>query len=164
MKALDHVSFTVKDRDRSIAFYRMLLQTEPISVGEEAAPHAARVVGYPRVAIRVAWFPLPGTTTLLELFEFMEPRREVVELENYYVGNAHLALVVDDIDAEYQRLADAGVAFACHEPVEASEEPWRGTKAVYMRDPDGITIEMMESPPPPGAPRARPGRASAPRA
>jgi lactoylglutathione lyase len=158
MKAVDHVSFTVKDRDRSIEFYKMLLQTDPISVGEETADHAALVAGYPRFATRVAWFRLPGTTTLLELFQYIEPPGQVVPMENYYVGNGHLALVVDDIQAEYERLSATGVTFAHHEPVEAHEGPWRGTKAIYMHDPDGITIELMESPPGAGAPRARPDR------
>jgi catechol 2,3-dioxygenase-like lactoylglutathione lyase family enzyme len=152
---VDHVSFTVKDLDRSITFYRTLFQADPISVGEERAAHAANVVGYPQVAMRVAWFQLPGSSTLLELFEYLEPPAKTVELQNYHVGNAHLALVVDDIAAEYDRLAAAGASFAHPHPVEALDEPWRGTKAIYMRDHDGITIELMESPPPPGTPRAR---------
>jgi glyoxylase I family protein len=155
IEAVDHVCFTVSNRERSIEFYTALLGTDPISVGEETAEHAARVVGYPHVTIRVAWFALPGTRTLLELFEYVEPPGQVVDLENYHVGNGHLALVVDDIKAEYERLANAGATFAHHEPVEAHEEPWRGTKAIYMRDPDGITIELMESPLKPGAPRVR---------
>jgi catechol 2,3-dioxygenase-like lactoylglutathione lyase family enzyme len=155
VRAVDHISFTVSDLDRAIAFYKELLQADPVSVGEERAPHAAKVSGYPGFAARVAWFPLPNTTTLLELFEYLKPRSQIVALENYHVGNAHLALVVDDIDAEYARLLAAGATFAYHEPVEAVEEPWAGTKAIYMRDHDGITIELMQSPPPPGAPRAQ---------
>ncbi len=153
MKALDHISFTISNRERSVEFYELLLETEPISLGEERADHAALIVGYPKVDIRVAWFPLPGTTTLLELFEYVEPAGQTVELENYHVGNGHLALVVDDLDAQFERLSREGVRFTHHEPVEAHDEPWRGTKAIYMRDPDGITIELMESPPAPGRPR-----------
>jgi catechol 2,3-dioxygenase-like lactoylglutathione lyase family enzyme len=155
VRTVDHISFTVGDLDRSIAFYRLLLGRDPVEVGEERAEHAARVAGYPGFAARVAWFSLPGTSTLLELFEYLEPRSTAVPLENYHVGNAHLAFVVADIEAEYERLLAAGAVFAHPGPVEATEPPWRGTRAVYMRDPDGITIELMQSPPPPGAPRAR---------
>ena len=31
--------------------------------------------------------------------------------------------------------------------MEITDGPWKGSKAIYMRDPDGITVELMESPP-----------------
>jgi catechol 2,3-dioxygenase-like lactoylglutathione lyase family enzyme len=69
-------------------------------------------------------------------------------METYNVGNGHLGLVVDDLEAEYERLRAAGASFRHPGPVEVDGGDWKGTKALYMRDPDGITIELMESPPP----------------
>lgn len=149
MSAVDHVSFTVADLDRSVDFYRSLLGAEPLSVRTDSSPVAAQVIGYPSVAVRSAYFPLPGVGTVLELFQYLEPPGETRPLENRFVGNGHLGLVVDDLDSEFARLALEGATFASAHPITIESGPWRGSKAVYLRDPDGITVELLESPPGP---------------
>jgi catechol 2,3-dioxygenase-like lactoylglutathione lyase family enzyme len=147
MKALDHISFTVSNRERAIEFYSLLLQADPLRLEDASSEIAARIIGYARVDLRVAYFALPGTETVLELFEYVVPAGQTLSLENFNVGNAHLGLAVDDLQAEYERLAAAGATFTYHEPVEIPSGPWQGVKAIYMRDPDGITIELLERPP-----------------
>lgn len=151
MRAVDHFSFTVSDMDRSIEFYTELLGEGPLAVGVESSKHAARVIGYDPVDFRYAWFGLPGSDLLLELFEYREPMKQVVPLENYHVGNGHMGLVVDDLDAEHARMSQHGATFTQPEPVAIVEGSWAGSKTIYMHDPDGITIEMIESPPGPAA-------------
>ena len=147
MKTVDHVSFTVGDLDRAVEFYSFLLGREPYVVGQESSDHAARVIGYSPLTIRYAWFQLPGGPLLLELFQYLEPEGSAHQLHNYHVGNGHIGLVVDDIEAEMKRMASAGASFTAAQPVEITQGTWRGSKVVYMKDPDGITIELMESPP-----------------
>jgi lactoylglutathione lyase len=146
LKTVDHMSFTVSDLDRSIEFYRGLLGCEPLTSGEEASKHAAQVIGYPQVDMRYANFPLPGGTAFLELFEYRVPGSETVPMGNAVVGNAHLGFVVDDLASEYARCAALGATFSHPEPVLVPEGTHAGAKAIYMRDPDGITIELLEFP------------------
>jgi catechol 2,3-dioxygenase-like lactoylglutathione lyase family enzyme len=148
-RALDHVCFTVSDLDRSIDFYRAVFQAEPLSQGVETSKHAATVIGYDPIELRFAWFAIPGTETLLELFEFVQPRTEPASLANHNTGSAHLGLVVDDVETEVRRLAEIGAAFVSSTPVAITDGAWKGSKVIYMRDPDGITVELMESPPGP---------------
>lgn len=147
MSGLDHVSFTVSDLDRAIAFYSELFRAPPLKVGREADGNAGVVIGYDPLDLRYAWFAIPGTTTLLELFEYVEPRGAAGRLETRNPGNGHLGLVVDDVQAEWTRMAGAGATFASPEPVAISGGSWDGACVIYMRDPDGITIELMQSPP-----------------
>ena len=147
MKALDHVSFTVSDLDRAITFYSTLFRADPLKVGRDRDGNAGRVIGYKPLDLRYAWFALPGSETLLELFEYVEPRGAGGRLETATPGNGHLGLVVDDVQAEWRRMSDAGATFASAEPVAINDGSWSGAKVVYMRDPDGITIELMETPP-----------------
>ncbi len=147
MRALDHVSFTVSNRDRAVDFYRTLLGVEPLGVGSESGERAGMVMGYVPIEVKVAFFPLPDSQTVLELFEYVTPPGEQQPLATNLVGNGHIGLLVDDLDAEYVRLQAAGATFTYHEPVEVLEGPWKGTKAIYMRDPDGITIELLQSVP-----------------
>jgi len=57
-----------------------------------------------------------------------------------------LAFVVDDVDAEYDRLVGAGVAMTT--PIET--EPW-GERYFQMTDPNGVVIQVVGWIPAPGA-------------
>jgi len=50
-----------------------------------------------------------------------------------------LVFVVEDIDAEYARLADAGLDFTT--PIET--EPW-GERYFQVTDPNGIVIQLVQ--------------------
>jgi catechol 2,3-dioxygenase-like lactoylglutathione lyase family enzyme len=145
---LDHVGFTVSSLDRSIPFYTQLLGEEPVArLAWEPAGDAfvGRIVGYEGLAIEAAFFRLPNGS-VLELLEYHHPPNARVDMETYNVGNAHLGLRTDDIQREYDRLSDLA-AFRHHEPVEIPSGPAAGGYAIYLRDPDGITIEIVQAPP-----------------
>jgi catechol 2,3-dioxygenase-like lactoylglutathione lyase family enzyme len=55
------------------------------------------------------------------------------------VGAAHLAFVVGDIQAAYEELTAEGVEFLSEPNTDRYGERW-----VYFRDPDGITVELMQ--------------------
>jgi lactoylglutathione lyase len=59
-------------------------------------------------------------------------------------GTAHTAYFVDDMDALYARLVAAGVR-AVSPPVSPTIGPNVGGKAVYLMDPDGIRVELIQS-------------------
>ena len=60
-------------------------------------------------------------------------------------GNVHVAFRVEDLDATYHELRAKGVRFKSA-PVEVTHGRNRGAKAVYLLDPDDITLEMMQPP------------------
>lgn len=59
-------------------------------------------------------------------------------------GLDHVGFTVSDLERaiEFYRLL---------RPVEIPVGPYRGGKAAYLRDPDGISVELLQ--PPPGGPR-----------
>jgi catechol 2,3-dioxygenase-like lactoylglutathione lyase family enzyme len=61
-------------------------------------------------------------------------------------GFAHIAFDVDDIEAAISAAASHGVTPVA-ETVTIDKGPNAGGKAVYLRDPDGITIEFIQPPP-----------------
>jgi catechol 2,3-dioxygenase-like lactoylglutathione lyase family enzyme len=74
--------------------------------------------------------------TQLELFGGGQPR-EPGEDEGK-VGYPHVALAVDDVDAEYERLRSLGVEFDMP-PTDAEA----GIRLAFFRDPDGNRIEII---------------------
>ena len=148
VKALNHVCFTVSDLERSIGFWTHLLGTGPASRVEYSAPHDQAVTGYPGLRMSAAYFDLPGGGgTQLELFQYHEPPTvPAASSETYVVGNAHLGIVVDDLDEAYDRLQGTGATFRSDGPVRIEGGAHAGARSMYVRDPDGITIEVLELP------------------
>ena len=144
---LDHVGFSVSDMDQSIAFYTLLLQREPILRRYYPEQYVAGVVGYDEIGMDAAFFEIGDSGIILELLEYKNPPNSRVDMETYNVGNGHLCLIVDDLQAEYDRLMPHGVAFRSPDPITIPIGPYSGGKACYLRDPDGISIELLQEPP-----------------
>lgn len=142
---LDHVGFAVSDLDRSIEWYSTLLDEAPVLRKTWDAEYVARMVGYPTVKMDCAFWKLPNET-VLELLHYLDPAAGYVNMETFNAGNAHLCLATDDLAADFERLKDIA-EFRYPEPVEIPWGPYRGGFACYLRDPDGISIELVQLPP-----------------
>lgn len=144
-RGLDHVGFSVGNLDRSIEWYTEFLDEGPMLRKVWDVEYISGILGYPNTKMDVAMWTLPGGT-LLELIEYLEPSPGAVNMETYNAGNAHLCLQVDDLAAEFERLRGKA-AFRSAEPIEVPWGPYKGGKVCYLRDPDEISVELMQMPP-----------------
>lgn len=140
----DHTSFTVANLERSLEFYVELLGFEVINLRPGITSQYFRdIIGFPDGVINSAYLTIPGTGHRLELFEYVQPRGVPADVRTNNPGSAHVAYLVDDVRALYAELKEKGVRFRTP-PVEINAGPNKGGVAVYMLDPDGITIELFE--------------------
>ena len=86
----------------------------------------------------------PGSEYFLELLEYRGIEQKSVDMGNGNVGNGHIAFFVDDLDEIYAELTEAGV-LSVSPPVTPTIGPNKGGRAVYMIDPDGFRIELIQS-------------------
>ncbi|MEW2275177.1 VOC family protein [Streptomyces griseofuscus] len=117
IKDFDHLVLNVSDVERALAFY-----TGPLGLaGERVDEWRAGKVSFPSVRV--------SATTVIDLFE--RPRGE---------SNVdHICLVVDPLD--WQEVIGSGVFDVIEGPVPR----WgaRGSaQSVYVRDPEGNTVEL----------------------
>jgi catechol 2,3-dioxygenase-like lactoylglutathione lyase family enzyme len=141
-----HVSFSVADMDRSLAFYRDLLGFTVTSDWETEADYLSTITGFIGTRLRIAFVTLPGTDMRLELIQYMNPVGQAGPLPTNVPGAAHICLSVSDIQSTYDALTAAGVAFRSP-PVPITSVVNRGSWGVYLSDPDGITLELRQPPP-----------------
>jgi catechol 2,3-dioxygenase-like lactoylglutathione lyase family enzyme len=151
VRGLWHFSFTVSDIENSIAFYRDVLGLELVHRQRSDNAYTRRLVGYPDAVLEVAQFRIPGEAVPvsghhLELVQYLQPVGVRGSREICNPGAAHLALQVDDLDAEYERLELLGVRFVSP-PNRITEGINRGGATCYFRDPDDIVLEICEAPP-----------------
>jgi catechol 2,3-dioxygenase-like lactoylglutathione lyase family enzyme len=139
-----HTGFTVRSLDRSLAFYRDLLGFEVVFQWNPHAPYIGELVGYPDVDLHSVILRIPGSNVFLELLEYRGIAQKTVDMANGNIGNGHIAFFVDRLDPLYERLTDAGIA-SVSPPVTPTIGPNKGGRAVYMIDPDGFRIELIET-------------------
>ena len=147
VRRLDHVSFTVMDLERSVSFWESLLGEPPTSRVEYRDPKDAEVIGYPGVRMSAAYFEFPGGT-LLDCSSTSTKPASVppASSETFVVGNAHVGLVLDDLDAACERIRAYGTEYRSAAPVPLTSGAHAGGRSIYIRDPDGITVELLELP------------------
>ena len=133
--------------ERSIAFYRDWLGMQLIHRQEGTAPYLAAVTGFPEVRLQVAFLKAhPQDPHVLELLQYVTHPAEPTDRATNRPGNGHLCLKVDDILSWYRELSAKGVRFLS-EPVRVTAGINEGAFAVYLRDPDGFTIELYQPAP-----------------
>lgn len=142
--ATDHTGITVANLERSLAFWRDLLGFELSHRAHHAGALASEVTGVPGAEISLAVLKAPGHR--IELLEYHAPAdRTRANLRPCDVGSVHVALTVDNLDAVLERIAAAGWK-APGNPQTLQSGPNAGKRVVYVRDPDGTTIEFMQPP------------------
>src|SRR5579872_7343704 len=139
-----HTGLTVNSLERSLAFYRDLLGFEVVFAWNPKADYIGELVGYPDVDLHAAILRIPGSDVFLELVEYRGVAQVAVDMRNGNVGNAHIAFNVDELEPLYQRLTASGVR-SVSAPVTPTIGPNRGGRAVYLIDPDGFRVELIET-------------------
>jgi catechol 2,3-dioxygenase-like lactoylglutathione lyase family enzyme len=146
LERVHHTSFTVSDLDRSLVFYRDLLGCEVLATQEKEGGYLAAIVGDSRAHVKMAHLRLPGGDHVIELFEYLAPAGGVADVQPWNVGSSHICFIVDDLPALYDRLIDGGVTSFVSPPVEVDTGINAGGFALYVRDPDGINVELFQPP------------------
>src|SRR6266849_6166455 len=142
--AADHTGITVANLERSLAFWRDVLGFELSHRAHHTGDLASEVTGVPGADISIA--VLKGHGHKIELLEYLAPvDRKHVDLRPCDVGSVHVAFTVDNLDAVLSAMAASGWG-AAGKPQTLRSGPNVGKRVIYVRDPDGTTIEFMQPP------------------
>ena len=138
---IHHFALTVSDMDRSLAFYTGLFGLEVASDREVVRDYVEQITAVPGAHQRLVH--LSGYGQRLELLEYKAPRGEPRARALQDAGSAHVCFVSDDLEAEVARLQEAGVTFRSL-PVVTTSGPNRGGRGIYVEDPDGNAVEVVQ--------------------
>jgi catechol 2,3-dioxygenase-like lactoylglutathione lyase family enzyme len=143
--AVHHVGITVADMDRAVAFWARLLGRPPRDRGVLRGPQLGTMVGYPGIHIEQCWIDLPGGVAL-ELLRYLDRDDAPYDPGTAHPGNVHVCLHVEDMDAAHAHAVACGARPVSEQPIEVQAGPRAGTRLAYLRDPDGVTIELVQEP------------------
>ena len=141
----EHTGITVSNLERALAFWRDILGFAFSHAAHQRGEMAEQITGVKGAEIKLAVLKTPGGHKI-ELLEYLAPTdRKRANLRPCDVGSVHVALLVHDLDAVLERIATTGWE-AAGKPQTLKTGPNAGKRVVYVRDPDGTTIEFMELP------------------
>ena len=124
MKTIDHVGIRISDRERSVAFYEKL--------GFELVADGGFNAGHPLVMVHPSGinFNLLGPATA-------KPGENVLMDEpEKFPGITHVALKMKSAEATEAFVTENGIAIT-------GRREFRGTKTIFIRDPDRNVLELV---------------------
>jgi catechol 2,3-dioxygenase-like lactoylglutathione lyase family enzyme len=157
IQSFDHTSFTVADIERAVGFWRDVMGFAVADLSLREGDWLGAVVGVPGARCRIAH--LHGHGAHIEFIQYLTPAGGDVTGPPNRPGTAHVAFLVEDIEALVTRMLEAG-ASEQGRIARCGSGPATGCLAVYLKDPNGIIIELAELPAsanrrrPPGSSRA----------
>lgn len=148
---LSHLGLCVADLERSLRFYRDVLGFRTRSRLEVEGDAASRLLALDDVSLRAVYLERDGLR--LELLHFERPGPATLETPRPMngLGLTHLSLRVSDLDGLLPELVAAGGRV-----LEASRMDAGPVVALFVLDPDGTRLELVQAP---GDPSLLPGEA-----
>ncbi len=142
-----HVGLTVTSLDTALEFWCGVLGFELAarrSLG--SGPSMENIVGVPGVDLDIAIVVAPGGLRI-ELLEYLSPEdRKVYQPRSCDVGSVHVAFSVSDLEVMLTRVESAG-----WNRLGAPQVLPNGARVMYVRGPEGHTLEFMQLAPAPDA-------------
>ena len=141
--SINHTSFTVSDAAAIAAWYCEMLDFTIVSVDTRPQDYSEKVTGIPGADLRIVY--IKGGGYPIELVEYVGAPGGRIDTATNNVGSAHIAYNVNDLNGMYEALSPKGVRFVSA-PVPVTQGPNTGGFVVYIEDPDGNTLELIERP------------------
>lgn len=140
---LTHTGFITPDIGASVRFWTEVMGFIATPIGERRKPWLATLMGVPGADVRLVH--LCGHGGHIEFIEFRTPAGAPFVPAANQPGVAHICLCVKNIVKLRHEILAAGGSLQ-GELTEIAEGTSAGGRGLYMRDPHGLLIELVELP------------------
>lgn len=78
--------------------------------------------------------------------QYLDRDEDALPTGTAHPGNVHVCLRVDDMVAAHRHAVACGADPVGEGPIEVAAGPNAGMRVAYLRDPDGVTLELRQLP------------------
>ena len=158
-----HVGFTVRDIERSFAFYRDVvgmavwnqedeLDVKPpeerrietgatgVEISSVRSESFDRLTNNPGSEIKYLMLTSSDRKLVFQLIEYVAGGGPELELDHNRAGSMHFSFFVDDVDAKRSEIERRGDVKIISDVVRITPS----MRSFYVSDPDGVPVEFLE--------------------
>jgi catechol 2,3-dioxygenase-like lactoylglutathione lyase family enzyme len=139
---LSHIGICVSDLEHSLRFYRDLLGFAEVSSLQMQGPITERLLEIEGGEMEAVYLVLSGTCIELLYYPVAGHLPAQTPRPMNRLGFTHLSLRVADLDGVVSAVKHAGGGCLEHTRLDMGAQ----NKAVFVTDPDGLRIELVQSP------------------
>ena len=140
IKSMNHVSFTVKNIEKSIDFYISILGFSLVDKSDRDVNFTRAVTGIEGAYLKIAYLKVVNCT--IELVEYAKSGNKKLKFEKRDIIPSHVCFNVSDFDLMMEKIINARVKLS-GDIQNILEGPNRGKKVVYFKDLDGNGLEFI---------------------
>jgi len=130
LQQLEHIGIAVKDADKSVTLFNTLFNREPYKT-EAVESEGVKTIFYQTGESKI------------ELLESTKPDSAIAKfIEKKGEGIHHLAFLVTNIEAEIERLKQAGFEFVSDQPKQGADN--KRIVFLHPKSTNGVLIELCE--------------------
>ena len=148
LKEVMHIGITVSNIENSIKFYRDILGLTLIGQALMEGKETDALFAMNNCKVKIAY--LNGSDNIIappiELLEFITPETTKDKAKLNKISVSEICFRVENIEKVYKHLINNNVE-CLSEPQEFdfTSYGFSKSKALYLKDPDGIILELMET-------------------
>lgn len=140
MAELFHVGLTVKNLERSLAFYRDVAgmveyKSRALNVRSQEFDTLTNNPGAELKVVHLTAGPF-----MLQLIEYVAGGGNTLDLHHNNVGSPHLCFYVPDVEAKYKEVQQRGDVTITSSLVQIAPT----MRSFYTEDPDGVPVEFLQ--------------------
>jgi catechol 2,3-dioxygenase-like lactoylglutathione lyase family enzyme len=138
MAQLFHVGLTVKNLERSLAFYRDVAEMTEGEHLEVRSKAFDTLTNNPNAGLKVAH--LTAGAFMLQLIEYTAAGGSTLDLHHNNVGSPHMSFYVPDVEAKYKEVQRRGDVKITSDLIQIAPN----MRSFYTEDPDGLPVEFLQ--------------------
>ncbi len=143
VQGLHHIGLTVRDIRKSFEWYSKMFDLNHGPINHAEGEGLSRGVQLQGVELSFSFLEIGSTR--IEFLQYHSPEGKDFDLRNCDVGATHICLQVSDMDEAFATLEERGAVFNAP-PVTLTDGDLAGSQWAYLRDPDGIQLEIWAWP------------------
>lgn len=145
LQRVTHVGICVSELGRSLRFYRDLLGFRELTSLDVSGAHVDRLLGLSGAKLHATYLERDGFRIELLHYATPGPAGSSAPRAMNQLGLTHLSIRVEDLTGVLETLRAAGVSVLDATRIDVAA---LRSHAVFVTDPDGTRIELVESPDP----------------
>jgi catechol 2,3-dioxygenase-like lactoylglutathione lyase family enzyme len=143
VEGLHHIGLTVRNIKKSFHWYSHMFGLTHGPMNEAMGEGLSKGVQLSEVRLSFSFLDIGSTR--IEFLQYHNPQGKDFELRNCDVGATHICLQVSNMESAFKTLEERGAVFNAP-PVMLTDGDLAGSQWAYLRDPDGIQLEIWAWP------------------